>query len=354
LKECGNVYTIADYLKYYKGTELCDVHWNVLDNLLCSMLSYIPVDSFEGPLDFNEFLLYASEFKNREKTNPVAPKAYELLKIVRGSKRYKDLKVYNFIHYKNEDVQFGAVTFRIKDETVISFMGTDNSRIGWFENFRLSYEYPTKTHQFAIEYLNRNIKFFENENLYVVGHSKGGNLAMASVMELSKFNFKKIKKVYNFDGPGFKKEEFESQKYKKLSRKLVNIVPSNTTVGTLLNNQNYTVVKCTGVAFSTHIPTTWNVFGEHFVKDKLSGLSKQLNEASTSGLESVAVEKREEAFEAIFKSFEGKYADDFDMSFANIVKFFKNIKNVDPEVSKSIETIADAIVKAQLGIKNKR
>jgi len=226
-------------------------------------------------------------------------------------------------------------------------MGTDNSKIGWFENFRLSYEYPTKTQQFAIEYLNRNIRFFENQNLSVVGHSKGGNLAMASVMELSNFNFKKVKYVYNFDGPGFKKEEFESEKFKKLLKKLVNVVPSNSTVGTLLNNQNYTVVKCAGMAFATHHPTSWSVFGEHFVKDKLSGLSKQLNESTTKGLESVSIEKRREAFEAIFKSFEGEQSKDFEISFTNIVKFIKNVKNIDPEVSKSIEIIADAMIKAK-------
>ena len=40
------VYTVYDYLKYYKNTSLEDVHWNALDNLVCAVLVYLPVKSF--------------------------------------------------------------------------------------------------------------------------------------------------------------------------------------------------------------------------------------------------------------------------------------------------------------------
>ncbi|MEI3499052.1 MAG: Mbeg1-like protein [Bacilli bacterium] len=61
-------------------------------------------------------------------------------------------------------------------EKIISFKGTDSSLIGWLENFRLAYEYPTYTQKLAIDYLKNNISFLD-QDVYVVGHSKGGNLA---------------------------------------------------------------------------------------------------------------------------------------------------------------------------------
>ena len=51
----------------------------------------------------------------------------------------------------------------------------------------------------------------------------------------------RIKKIYNFDGPGFRKQEYESNKYQALTKKLVNIMPSGSLVGVLLYNDNYNI-----------------------------------------------------------------------------------------------------------------
>ena len=40
------MYTIYDYLKYYKDESFNDLPWNMIDNLLCSILSYVPLKSF--------------------------------------------------------------------------------------------------------------------------------------------------------------------------------------------------------------------------------------------------------------------------------------------------------------------
>lgn len=347
------MYTITDYLMYYKDINLNDVHWNAADNLLCAILSYLPLDSFKGPIKLTELCKRAEKVRVREKNNAIAPEAYKALDIICDSVRYKDLKVCNFVSYKNNEAQFGAVTFRIKNETIVSFMGTDYSLIGWFENFRLSYEYPTRTHILAINYLKENLRLLENKNIYVVGHSKGGNLAMVSAMEASNHNFNRIKQVYNFDGPGFRYEEFISEKYKKLSKKLVNVVPDGSVVGVLLNNKNYTVVKSESHALSKHNPALWNLYGEFFVKAKLSNVSRQLSESSTKGLEKVSREERKKAFEAIFKSFEGEHSRDFEVSLSSIIKVYKNIKNLEPEATKCIDAIVDSILKVQLFNKNK-
>ena len=40
------MYTIYDYLEHYKDKSLKEVSWNVMDNLLCAIIVYIPIESF--------------------------------------------------------------------------------------------------------------------------------------------------------------------------------------------------------------------------------------------------------------------------------------------------------------------
>lgn len=333
------VYTVYDYLKYYKNTSLEDVHWNALDNLVCAVLVYLPVKSFNKSFNLSEFCDYALKFK-KNLPGMMAPISYEILDIIKNCKRYKELSISNFENVRTNEVQFGAATFRTDCETIVAFKGTDGSMIGWLENCRLIYEYPTYTQKKAINYLNNNISFLDNE-VYVVGHSKGGNLAMASAMETNKF--KKIKKVYNFDGPGFRKKEFESLQFKKLKRKLVNILPTGSVVGVILNNDNYNVVLSNKLAFDEHFPTSWSVFGEYFVKGKLSLTSSQFHDRMSKGLENLDDVKLKQLIESFFKSFDKEYTSQFKLNFLDIRNFIRNAKNIDKQTANYLLEVVDSL-----------
>lgn len=342
------IYTIRDYLQYYKKTTIKDVHWNAVDNMLCAILVYLPVKSFSGSKNITEFYSYAQKFIDENKESMMVPMAYELLELICDSPRYKNLKVFNWENTKNNEMQFGAVTFRIGAETIVTYKGTDYSFIGWIENFRLAYEYPTRTHSKAIEYLKNNVKILGDKHLHIVGHSKGGNLAMVAAMETNDRIFNRIQKVYNFDGPGFRKDEFIGEKYAKMSKKLVNVLPSASIVGVLLNNENYTVVKSDGIAAGEHDLTKWNLFGECFIEAKLSSVGMKLHEATTKGIENLDCNNMKEALEAIFDSFEKDVTEDFSMSREDIIRFVKNVKNIDPEVRKCIENIFEVLLKSNV------
>ena len=53
----------------------------------------------------------------------MVPKAYELLDIIKNSKRYKNLKIKNFVRIKDDTTQFGAATFILDDKKIVSFKG---------------------------------------------------------------------------------------------------------------------------------------------------------------------------------------------------------------------------------------
>lgn len=332
------MYTVMDYLKYYRDIPFTEISLNQLDFLICAILVYLPLNDFKEAKSLKDFSKIALELENKDYDGMMIPKSYEVLKYLQNAKRYADMKIMNFVNLKNEKTQFGACKFLMDKKTIIAFKGTDGSTIGWVENFRLLYDYPTYTQRLSLNYLEDTIKF-NDKNVYVVGHSKGGNLAMASVMELSRPLFKKVKKVYNFDGPGFLKKEFDSLKYRELLPKLVNIIPTGSVVGSLLFNKNYTVVESCELAFNEHYPTTWGVFGEFFLEGTLSSVSKHLNESTTIGMDNLENEKVKEAVEMILKNIEKKYDEEFEFNINDVKNLLKNRDNIDPEVAKYLTTM---------------
>ena len=335
------MYTIYDYLKIYKNISIKEYEWNMMDNLLCAIMAYIPLNSF-SKMNYQD-LVYEVLNKPNGEVTLVTPLLLKIIDIIKDSKRYEELKFCNFINYKDKYTQFGALTIKINNIKIISFKGTDGTVIGWLENFRLAYMYPTNTQRMAIEYLNNNISLFDN-NIYVMGHSKGGNLAMVSAMELNRLKYLKIKKVINFDGPGFRKNEYESNKYKKLLAKLINYIPEGSYIGTLLYNDNYHVVKSTKHAVNEHFPTYWSIYGTMFIDGKLSKLSKGLNKRTTEELSKLDSDKIKQIFEKSFEVFNAKETTKIKLSLKDIMNLIKTVYNMDKELSSYILTIMKTMI----------
>ena len=399
------MYTIFDYVEYYRHLDTADAPWNVMDCLLCSVLAYVPAALFEGEKDIDEFISY-SEAYSENMENGLVTQVYELLMLIKGSVRYGNMRVSNFINLRSDETQFGAVTFRVGKNMTVSYKGTDYALIGWIENMRGAYQYPTATHSLAISYLN-NVSLYPDDVLYVCGHSKGGNLAMAACMEAAgeklavmddelgrleaageklavvddslespgkmtrndsvkasgaetengsvKFSgaatraadclFDRIKKIYNFDGPGFRKDEYDQVKFALMAEKLTTIVPTDSVVGVLMNNNtDYVVVKSNSIALGEHYPTTWEVFGQCFVEGRLSNISRRLHTNTTKGVENISYDTMKLAFETIFENLNHEYATDFKLSFGQIVTLYRRLKNIDPEIKRGMDQIIEAVL----------
>lgn len=399
------MYTIFDYVEYYRHLDTADAPWNVMDCLLCSVLAYVPAASFEGEKDIDEFISY-SEAYSENMENGLVTQVYELLMLIKDSVRYGNMRVSNFINLRSDKTQFGAVTFRVGKNVTVSYKGTDYALIGWIENMRGAYQYPTATHSLAISYLN-NVSLYPDDVLHVCGHSKGGNLAMAACMEaageklavmddeLGRLReageklavmddslespgkmtrndsvkasgavaedgsvksyrvatraadclFDRIKKIYNFDGPGFRKDEYDQVKFALMAEKLITIVPTDSVVGVLMNNNtDYVVVKSNSIALGEHYPTTWEVFGQCFVEGRLSNISRRLHTNTTKGVENISYDTMKLAFETIFENLNHEYAADFKLSFGQIVTLYRSLKNIDPEIKRGMDQIIEAVL----------
>lgn len=339
------MFTIYDYLDYYKNCSFEEVGFNQMDAMLFACLVYLPIKSFSENKSYKDFVSYAYTFYKDDYSGVMKPSSFALLNIIKTSKRYENIIISNFKNVRNNDTQFGAMSVRFNDNLLIAFKGSDSSLISWIENLRLNYQYPTYTQSKGIKYAKDNI-LDSDKNVYLVGHSKGGNLAMCAGMEIPSGLRDKVKVIYNFDGPGFLKKEYD-KKFNLIKEKVVNIVPTGSVVGMCLYNDNFKSVKSKDLAFGEHYPVGWGVFGEFFVKTSLSRVSKQIHEMTTTNLDVVDKKQLGETIEELCKGLGVDYDSDFHLSMSEIWEIIRNMKGIDPKVYKYLTSVMQTLMKVK-------
>ena len=307
---------VNDYVNYYKNISFDDYKWNDVDNLVCAAFAYLPL----GQREINGLFLPNKVLK--KSNHPAAGLLFEVL----DSIRYKGLELWDYVNIVNDETQFGAITIRLNDICYVAFRGTDNSIIGWKEDFELGYDYPVPAQRLARDYLADHIKE-DDKVIYVGGHSKGGNLAMASVLEADDDIFKRIRFVYNNDGPGLLENVFNSNEFLRIEKKLKMFLPEESVVGILLNNTNrYQVVKSRENGFKQHDLFSWLCFGGVLVNGKLSVLSVKAKKIFDNWLEKQDLEKRKRLVEGFFGLLKLTGAKNFnELKLSNINKLLSKI-----------------------------
>ena len=97
-----------------------------------------------------------------------------------NSNRFKDMEITDYEENTDPSAekQFAAITIHLGNgEMFVSFCGTDNSLVGWKEDFNLSFMQHIPAQIEGMEYLKRISEKY-NEKIHVGGHSKGGNVAV--------------------------------------------------------------------------------------------------------------------------------------------------------------------------------
>lgn len=307
--------TLREYIQVNKNVTFNEMPFNEVDNLLLSELSYIDFELFM-PFFANEKIslkMLATLFFNRYtpkdikklRTAPSIQKIISYFKLMASSKRYQDILIYHYVNEVEERTQFGAMSMLLGDGTIyIAFEGTDDSIYGWKEDFKLSYQFPVVAQQKAAEYLDKTISFF-GPKVRIGGHSKGGNLAMAGYMLCDFWTRRKIIEIYNNDGPGFRKKEYESKMYRRMLRKLRMFVPEESIVGMLLRHpKDYTVIKSSYRGVLQHDGVSWLVGKNKFLRGKLSPKSKKFERRFIRWIYRYDDEKRKKIVLALFSIFE--------------------------------------------------
>ena len=208
-------------------------------------------------------------------------------------------------NYVNEIVteaeqQFSAVEIVLDDGTsYISFRGTDDTIIGWKEDFNLSTG-VVPAQERAVEYMQR-ISDKAYGMLRAGGHSKGGNLAIyGSVMCKSAHD--KILEIYSNDGPGFSKEFQESPETAEMMPKIIRIIPEYSIIGTLLEHEKQPIiVASTSRGLLQHDGFSWEVQGPGLVRrDSLNKTALRFIEILHKWIDGMDTEQKRLLIEDLF------------------------------------------------------
>ena len=304
-KKTDDIYT---YLKFRGDLDLKNYPLNEVDALIFSELSYIQFENIvptveeKGNITLEEA---AKKYIPKEGKASIFYARYErLLEAMAECPRYAELQLSNYISVMNleEKQQFSALHIHINPFlTFIAFRGTDETLVGWREDFDMSYMMPVPAQFSAVDYVNRTTKGLFQK--YILGgHSKGGNLAIYSGVFCDPGVQSNIKAIYNFDGPGFHKKIVDNESYLKIKDRIYTFVPEASVVGMLMEHEEeYKVVKSYETTFMQHEGLSWSVAGTKFeLVENVDEFSNSVSITLKSWLEKADYEDRKVIVNALF------------------------------------------------------
>lgn len=271
----GYMGTIIDYLKEYGDHSFSEMPLNDVDSLLLCQLSYLKFDGMVPDVrERGRFVTLKEISENSSCDLLFSDERYEkdnraLFEAMLGGRRFRTMRVGCYINLVELEweTQFSAVTFIMDDGTIyIAFRGTDETIVGWKEDFNMAFLSPVPGQAYSVKYLNM-VTGKIRAPFYLGGHSKGGNLAIYSAMNCAESVRNRIKKVYSMDGPGFRPEVLKDGKYENIADKVVKILPHSSLVGMLFERDiHFHVVESKSIGIAQHNPFTWMVEGSDFIR----------------------------------------------------------------------------------------
>ena len=230
----------------------------------------------------------------------------QLLDQLSTHKRFKNSKLSNFVNDIDEELQkqFAAMTYRLNLDTyLIVFRGTDDSIIGWKEDFHLTYMKEIPAQKQALEYLEDFFKQHPKQKVIIAGHSKGGNLAVFAASQIQPELQEKISAVYTYDAPGLQAHLTETTGYQDVIPKFHRYVPQGSIIGMMLEiPDKKIVVRSTALGgLAQHDTFSWQVEDKHFVQlEEISSESLQIKDTLKEWVDSVPDEELELYFDLFF------------------------------------------------------
>lgn len=310
--------------------------FNYVDGLIFSQLSYIDFSELFTKKKMTICELVSKLISSKEKfinlkNNSFIKDELNLLFLMAKTRRYKNVKAYNYVSKIQEDIfeQFGAIMFDISLFTsVIAFRGTDETIIGWKEDFQLSYKDVYAQHD-AVKYLNKYC--LPLKKYIVLGHSKGGNLSLYGAVNCKSVVKNRIKKVVSYDGPGLRDDSYSVSSYNKIKNKFIKFIPSFDIVGLIFDNDcKKVIIKSSGNGFNQHFASNWLVEGDSFVEtSSIEDNSMLIKSTFENFLSNTTLKDRELFFNELFDVIEKENIKSiFDVNYEKILSFFRILQRI--------------------------
>lgn len=354
-----------DYLKWRSDLSFSKCRINEIDFALFSQLIMIPYTLYinmpmsktDDAITLKELAVLVKENKEKfvKKMGLIVPPQIVDLVIKMGeSHRFENIVLRNYESEINDskEIQFTVCTLDIDDETrIVVYSGTDDSIIGWKEDFNMMFTFPTPAQKEAIKYLKR---YSEDKKLYIVGHSKGGNLAMYSTLHIREKIFDNIIKVYCFDAPGISEEIKDLDEAKRRFKKIIGFTPQTAIIGRLFKHlEKDIVISSTSNGLYQHDLLSWEVEVNKFKRlDSRDNDSIYIENKITKMLETMSPIVKEEFVEigyGLFMRTKSQTLTDLANKKTQLVKQYVTIKK---EERKILEKTLSELILDKVFIRN--
>lgn len=373
--------TIYDYVDLRGDLSPIQYPYNEIDALIFSELSYVNLDylvdiDFDNIFTLNQvYDLYVkrNETLDEEALHSIMIESHYLFEKMAHAPRYQNIKILSYVNDIDKELvkQFSAMALLLEDQRiVVAYRGTDDTLVGWHEDFLMLCENVVPAQISSAQYLQyiaqyqsqqtlldslknkyldssliqrikKHFQYKKNCPLWLVGHSKGGNLAMYAACFVKEDVKQRIIQVDNFDGPGFQDEIMLSSQYKNMLPRIHSYIPHYSFFGIVLGHEEkYTVVQSHFTGMMQHNGFSWNVGPYHFIDDELSFESVQFAIKVILFLEKLTNDEKHQFVEAMFGLFDSlnlyTFSDLSHISYKHILNAIKELTLLDSKTRKML------------------
>lgn len=306
---------MLDYIKEFGHVSFEERAFSEIDALVLTELEYLPLEKVvpsdengENFVTVKEIAEYMKEHKKQlfdENPMMMTPERHEVSQIIADAPRFQSMKFFGVVSEWDKDTtkQFAAITVEVEPGVrLVIFRGTDDTLIGWKEDFLMTYSPLVAAQTDAKEYLAKQASLWDGD-LMVSGHSKGGNLALYAAATQEEDVQLRIVDIFCFDSPGLYRSVLETKGYQKIVPLAMRYIPQDALVGLMLESEvPYVIVKSDAVGAMQHSAMTWGIEDGQFIKvDKLTKNSLLNDQTFKKWTESVSDEELELFWNVFFE-----------------------------------------------------
>ena len=306
---------MLDYIKEFGHVSFEERAFSEIDALVLTELEYLPLEKVvpsdengENFVTVKEIAEYMQEHKQElfdENPMMITQERHEVSQVIADAPRFQSLKFFGVVSVWDKDTtkQFAAVTVEVEPSVrLVVFRGTDETLIGWKEDFLMTYSPLVAAQTDAKEYLAKQASLFDGD-LMVSGHSKGGNLAIYAAATQEEDVQLRIVDIFCFDSPGLYRSVLETKGYQNIVPLAMRYIPQDSLVGLMLESEvPYVIVKSNATGAMQHSAMTWEIEDGQFIKMEKLTKNSQLNDQTLKKwTESVSDEELELFWNVFFE-----------------------------------------------------
>jgi hypothetical protein len=341
---------IIDYVKEYGHHIFHEKTFNPVDSLVLSQLAYIKFGGIVPGIQEHHPYISLKEISDKFVSSEMFQSVLDsknnenLFVAAAASQRYGGMKLNFYVNDidETEEKQFAAVTFFMEDGTAfVAIRGTDESIVGWKEDFNMAFMSPVPSQVQGVGYMNMVAKN-TTCGLRIGGHSKGGNVSVYAAMKCEPEHRERIIDIYSHDGPGFRNEIFTDPDYLVIRDRIHKYLPKSAIVGMFLQSQEeYSVIESNTIGLLQHDPFSWQIVNCDFIyRSELDRNAILVNRAVNEWLNDIDHDNRKKFVEAFYHVIQSTDINTlFDLTKRQrktSISFLKALNTVDPETKRFV------------------